>query len=193
MRGSGDEKVRLPAARGRSGVDVAFGGGFRGRNLGDLEAFQDIADFHVIEIGDAGAALKSGANFADVVLKALQGAELGGVNHGAVTQHANLTVAFEHAIHDVATGDSAGAFHAESVANFGAAEIGFGDNGFEQALHGLFNFVGNFVNDGVRANVDMLLLREVGGLAIGANSESDDNGARRGSKEHVIFGDGANA
>ena len=105
--------------------------------------------FHVIEIGDARAALKPGANFAGVVLEAFQGTELGGVNHGAVTQHANLPVAFEHAIHDVAAGDGAGALDAEGVANFGAAQVGFGDDGLEQAFHGLFNFVGNFVNDGM--------------------------------------------
>src|ERR1700693_1648635 len=79
-------KVRLPAARGRSGIDVAFGGGFRRRGLGELAAFQNIADLHVIEIGNARAALKSGANFADVVLKAFQGTELGGVDDGAVAQ-----------------------------------------------------------------------------------------------------------
>src|ERR1700693_5131615 len=166
-------KVRLPAARGRSGIDVAFGGGFRGRNLGYLEAFQNIANLHVIEIGDARAALKPGADFADVVLEAFQGTEFGGVNNGAVTQHANLSVAFEHAIHDVATGDRAGALDAEGIANFGAAQVGFGNDRFEQAFHGFFNFVRNFVNDGVSANVDMLLLRKISGFAIRADSEGN--------------------
>src|SRR6202045_5278251 len=182
-------KVQLPAARGRSGIDVAFGGGFRGRNLGYLEAFQNIANLYVIEIGDARAALKPGANFADVVLKAFQGTELGGVNHGPVTQHANLPVAFEHAIHDVATSHSPGAFDAEGVANFGAAQVGFGDDRFEQAFHGLFNFVGNFVNDGVGANVDMLLLREIRGLAIRANSEGNHDCTGGRSEQHVVFSD----
>src|ERR1700726_518985 len=184
---------RLPTARGRSGIDVAFGGGFRGRNLGDLEAFQNIANLHVIEIGDARAALKSGANFADIVLKAFQGTELGGVNHGSVTQHANLAVTFEHAIHDIAAGDGAGALDAESVANFGAAQVGFGTDRFEQACHGFLNFVGNFVNDGVSANVDMLLLREIRGFAIRANPEGNDNGSRRRGQQHIVFGDRADA
>src|ERR1700731_2452443 len=184
-------EVRLPAAGGRSCIDVAFGGGFRGRNLGDLEAFQNVADFHVVKVGDARAALEAGANFADVVLKAFQGTKLGGVNHSAITQHANLAVTLEHAIHNVAAGDGAGALDTEGVANFGATQVGFGDDGFEQAFHGLFNFVGNFVNDGVSANVDMFLLREIGGLAIGANSKSDDNRPGCGSEEQVVFGDGA--
>src|ERR1700681_650141 len=184
---------QLPAARGRSGINVAFGGGFRGRNLGYLEAFQNIANLYVIEIGDARAALKPGANFADVILKAFQGTELGRVNHGPVTQHANLPVAFEHAIHDIAAGDGAGALDAEGVANFGAAQVGFGNDGLEQAFHGLFNFVGDFVNDGVGANVDMLLLREIRRFAIRANSESNHDGSRGGGQQHVVFGGSANA
>src|ERR1700676_4655388 len=186
-------KVRLPAARGRSGINVAFGGGFRGRNLGYLEAFQNIANLYVIEIGDARAALKPGANFADVILKAFQGTELGRVNHGPVTQHANLPVAFEHAIHDIAAGDGAAALDGEGVANFGAAQVGFGNDGLEQAFHGLFNFVGDFVNDGVGANVDMLLLREIRRFAMRANSESNHDGSRGGGQQHVVFGDSANA
>ncbi len=88
-------------------------------------------------------------------------------------------MAIEHAVGYVAAGDGAGAFDAESVAYLGAAEIALLEDRFEQAFHGLLNFVGNFVNNFVSANVHALLLREVGGFAFGANTESDDDGAGR--------------
>ena len=49
---------------------------YRRRPLFDLEAFEDIADFHVVEIRDAHAALESGAHFAGVFLESPQRTEL---------------------------------------------------------------------------------------------------------------------
>src|SRR6202140_4626996 len=59
---------------------AALRGRFRGAHLCHLEAFQDIANLHIIEIGDARAALEPGAHFAGIVLEALQRTELGGVH-----------------------------------------------------------------------------------------------------------------
>src|SRR5205814_1758656 len=140
---------------------------------------------------DAGPAFKPGANFAGVVLEALERTEFRSVDDRTFANDANLCVAFENAIDHVAAGNGACALDAESVANFGAAKVRLLENRLEQALHGFFNFVGNFVNDVVGANIHTFLLGEVGGFALGANTERDDDRTGGGSQEHVIFTDRA--
>lgn len=65
-------KKKALFASGGPGLSGGFGAG----NFLDVESFENVADFHVVEIGDAGAAFKAGTNFAGVVLKALERAEL---------------------------------------------------------------------------------------------------------------------
>src|SRR5712692_3190820 len=77
------------------GGPAALSGGLRGAHFCNAEAFQDIADLHVVEIGDARAAFKTSADFAGVVLEPLQRAELRSVNHHSFTQHADLRVALD--------------------------------------------------------------------------------------------------
>src|SRR5713101_9792562 len=67
MCGSGGQLGGLFLTRGRADLS----GGLRGAHLGHAEAFQDIADLHVIEIGDARAAFETSADFTGVVLEPL--------------------------------------------------------------------------------------------------------------------------
>src|SRR5271154_4356391 len=168
-------------------------GSFRGAHLSDAETFEKIADLDVVEVGHADAAFETGAHFAGVIFEALQRTELRTVDHGAIAHDADLRVALEDAVDDVAARDRAGALDAEGVADFGAAQIGFRDHRFEEAFHGLLKFIGDFVDDGVGANVHMFLLREVRGFAIGADAEGDDDGAGSRREEHVVFRDRADA
>src|SRR5271168_4530978 len=168
-------------------------GSFRGAHLGDAETFEKIADLDVVEVAHADAAFETGAHFAGVIFEALQRTVLRAVDHGAIAHDADLRVALEDAVDHVAAGDRAGALDAERVADFGAAQIGFGDHGLEQAFHGFLQFVGNFVDDGVRADIDVFLLGKVGSFAIRTNAESNDDRAGSGGEEHVVFGDGADA
>src|SRR5713226_4920575 len=85
-----------------AGGPAALSGGFRSAHLSNAEAFQDIANLHVVEIGDACAAFKPSANFAGVILESLQRVEFRSVDHRAFTQHADLRVAFQDAIDHVA-------------------------------------------------------------------------------------------
>src|SRR2546430_6404480 len=77
MSSSGEQLGGLFLAGGRAGLS----GGFCGAHLGNAEAFQYIANFDVVEIGDARAAFKTGAYFAGVILESLQRVELRRVNH----------------------------------------------------------------------------------------------------------------
>src|SRR5258708_19138955 len=58
MSGSGGQ----PGGLFLTGGPAALSGGFRGAHLGNAEAFQDIADLHIVEIGHARAALKTSAD-----------------------------------------------------------------------------------------------------------------------------------
>src|SRR6266852_3307171 len=98
MSGSGGQLGGLSLAGGTD----ALSGGFRGAHLGNAEAFQDIADLHVIEIGDARAALKTSADFAGIILEPLQGVELRRVDDRPIAQHADLCVALQDAFDHVA-------------------------------------------------------------------------------------------
>src|ERR1700730_10042978 len=69
---------------------TALRGGLRGAEFRHLEALQDVADFHVVEVGNARAALETGAHLAGVVLEAFERAELRRVGHRAIPQDPNL-------------------------------------------------------------------------------------------------------
>src|SRR5262245_8196541 len=96
--GHGETKRRRAAALQKTkslfaGGGAGLGGCFGSSDLGYAEGFQNVANLDVVEVGDAYAAFKAGANFAGVVFEALERAELGGVDNGAVAQHAHLGVA----------------------------------------------------------------------------------------------------
>src|SRR5216684_8192030 len=114
MSGSGGQLSGLFLAGGCADLS----GSFRGAHLGNAEALQDVADLNVVEICDAGAAFKSGADFTGIIFESLQRVELRRVNHSSVAQHAHLRVALQDAVNHVAARDRSRAFDAERVAHF---------------------------------------------------------------------------
>ena len=77
--------------------------------------------------------------------------------------------------------------------HFCAAHVVLLERGIEQSHHGEVHFVLQLVNDGVEADLDVFLLRQFGGLALGAHVEADDDGVGGGGQKDVAFGDGADA
>src|SRR3984893_866250 len=169
------------------------GGGFGENLLLHGEAFEHIGDFDVVEVRNADAALEAGANFVGVFLQPAERADAAGVNHHTFTNDAHFGIALDDAVENVTAGDRADALDAESVAHFGAAEMRFLEDGLEQAGHGLFDLVGDFVNDRVQADVDVFALSQIRSFAIGAHVEGENDGTRSGSEQDVGFGDGADA
>src|SRR5208282_4973684 len=178
---------RAPAGLFAPGRTAALAGSLSRADFLDVEAFQNVADLYVVEIGDSQAALETSAHFAGVVLKSLQRIQSRGVNQRAVAHHADLRVALHDAVQDVTACNGSGALDAEGVAHFGAAQIGFLDHRLEQPFHRLLNFVGNFVNDVVGADVHLFLLRKVRRFAIRAHAEGDDDRSGRAGEEHVVL------
>ena len=56
-----------------------------------------------------------------------------------------------------------------------------------------FNLVGQLVNDGVQADIHLLLLGQRRGVALRPDVEPDDDRVRGRSQQHVGFVDGADA
>src|ERR1700737_5138942 len=71
-----------------------------------VEAFENISNFDVIEVGDARAALEPGTYFVRIVFKTFQRTDAASVHNAAFTEHANFGIAFEHAIEHIAPGDN---------------------------------------------------------------------------------------
>ena len=67
----------------------------------------DVADLDVVEVLDVQAAVHTGADFLDVVLVTLQGAECARVNHDTVANDTDLGVAGDLAVQDHAASDGA--------------------------------------------------------------------------------------
>src|SRR5437879_9304397 len=179
--------VRKPDLAGSSG------GGFGENLLLHGEAFEHIADFDVVEIRNSHAALETGAHFGGVFLEAAERTDASGVDHHAFAHHAHFGIALHDAIEDITAGDHSDSLDAEGIAHFGAAEMRFLIDRLEQPGHGPLNFVGDFVNDRMQADVHVFALRQVGGFAIGAHIEGEDDGARGGSQQDIGLGDGTHA
>src|SRR5258708_394385 len=142
MSGSGGQLGGLFLAGG----PAALSGGFRGAHLANAEAFQDIADLHIVEISYARAAFETRTDFAGIILESLQRIELRRVDDRPIAQHADLRVALQDAIDHVAARNRPGALDAECVAHFRAAQIRFRDHRLNQAFHGLLQLGGCFVD-----------------------------------------------
>ncbi len=157
------------------------------------EGFEKIAFFQIAVVGDADAALHAVGDFARVVLEALERGDLAFVDLLAAAHHLDFRVAADDAVLYTAAGDGADLGNPEDGEDFGAAEVAFLERGFEQTHHGEAHLILQLVDDGVEADFDVLLLRQLGGLALGAHIEADDDGVRGSRQQHVALGDGADA
>src|SRR5258708_38734168 len=145
------------------------------RNLLGDESFQNIELIDIVEAGQRDAALEAVLHFAGIVLETLQSADLAGVNHFALANHANLGGARNPAIGNVATGDRADLGDAEDLANLGPALVDFLEHRRQQTGHGALHLVHHVVNDGMNANVDLLALGGSLRIAVRLYVEANDD------------------
>src|ERR1700722_800446 len=164
-----------------------LGGGGDGCDAFDHEAFKRVAHFHVAEIRYADAALEAGAHLRGVVFEALQRLNFPGVDYRALAYHSYVGVAADNSILNPATGNRSHAFDTESIANLGVTQDRFLDDRRKQAGHGLSQFVEQFVNDGVAADVHVLERCQVKGFTLGTYVEGDDDGSGSGCEQNVAL------
>ena len=90
---------KLRGATVRQGTGRPGHHGLQGGSLFDgLEGFDDVADLDVVEVLQAHAAFVALDHFAGVVLEALEGADLAGVDHHAVAEQAHAGVTGDLAV-----------------------------------------------------------------------------------------------
>ena len=102
-----------------------------------------------------------------------------------------LRAAGDDARAHVATGDGADPRHPEDLADLGLA----GDDLLvlrrEHADHRLLDVLEQLVDDLVGADLDVLGVGQLAGLAVRAHVEADDRGVGRGGQRDVVLGDAA--
>src|SRR5690349_25176255 len=82
-----------------------------------LEALENIADLHVVEIRDADAALVSITHFVHIFLEAAERIDAPSVSDDAIAHDADFRIALDEPIEHIAAGDHADALDAEGVAD----------------------------------------------------------------------------
>ena len=81
----------------------------------------------------------------------------------------------------------------EDLANLGLPLVDLLEGRLEQSDHRLAQLVAELVDDRVQANLDLFLVGQLGGVALGANVEADDDGVGRRGQQHVVGGDRTDA
>ena len=108
-----------------------------------------------------------------------------------VAQQADLALAIDEAVLDVATRNRTDLGDTEYFADLYASLVDFLEHRIEQARHRALNLIRQLVDDGVQSNVDLFLLgRRLRGT-LGTNVEADDDRLRRRRQQHVGLGDRA--
>src|SRR5439155_7520005 len=162
-------------------------------DLARLERLEDVTFLHVVEAVEEDAALEARLDLTDVVLEPLEARDGGLVDHGAVADDANARVPANEAVRDVAPGDRADARGTEECADLGLADRLLDAGGCEHPDEGLFDVIGELVDDAVGAKVDALSLGERAGLGVRPHVEADDDRVRSGGEHDVALGDRADA
>ena len=91
-----------------------------------------------------------------------------------VPQQADLGAPEHLAIHHVCAGHSAHLGNLEGVPNLRSSQVLLTCSGIQQTHHGILDFVMDFVDDRVEADVNLFLVRQIGGGSIGADIEPND-------------------
>ena len=108
----------------------------------------------------------------------------------AVADDPDLAVLLDFPFRDVTTGDTADSGNLEDLADIHGAEEVLLLDGFENPFQGLFDVLDELVDDGVVADLHLLLFGLFPGSLGGADVVGDDDGVGRGSQEDVALGDG---
>src|SRR5262245_48148342 len=164
------------SARRFSAGMIAVSGAGRAQSPGYLFgsiAFEDIANFDVVEVLDADAALETIAHLANVVLEAPERCDAAIEDLDAITNHAQPALTIDDTTSHETAGDGADTRDLEDLANLRLAENDFALLGPEHAFHRRAHVGYRFIDDAVQLDVDAFALRGSPGVVVGANVEAD--------------------
>src|SRR6185312_1282976 len=165
----------------------------RPRDLLDAIRLDQVAYFDVVEILDADAALEPFADFAHVVLEALERRQRAVVGFDAVANHADAPRARDDPAAHEAARDRADLGDLEDLPHLGLAQHHFLLLGREQAFHRQLHLFDGLVDDAVGPDLHALAVGCGARVRIGTHVEADDDRARRAREQHVGFRDRADA
>ena len=156
----------------------------------EFVALDHVVFFVVAEAGELDAALHAVADFVDLILEAAQRFEAAVIHGLAVAQHAGALLALHGAIGDDGTADEA-FVDLEDLLHASVAEHLLAGERIQQALHGFFDLVDEFVDDGVELHLHAFAFRGDERLVLYLDVEADDDGVGSAGEQHVGFVDGA--
>ena len=104
-----------------------------------------------------------------------------------------MTVAANHAIGDIASGDGTHLADPESLANLGVALDVFLVYRIQQPGHGQLHLVDQLIDDAVKADLHLLSIRRGLGVSLRLHVEAYNDPFRSRRKVHIRLGDGADA
>ena len=156
-----------------------------GRHLLDDIGFDDVIDLIIPEIPQGNPALESGLDLAHVILHPLQGADGGFVNHLPAPHQMSVGSADNLPLQNRASGHHADPGDIEDLTDLGAPRQLFLVDRIEEPLHGFANVIDGVVDDVVKPDIDLLLLRQGLGFRFGLDVEPEDDGLG-GRSQHAV-------
>src|SRR2546423_5262567 len=144
-----------------------------GLGLLDLVRLDDVALLEVLVAVSPEAALESDSDFLDVVLEALEAADLPFVDLLVVPQQLRQRATGNPAILNPRTGNDADFRDLDRGQHFGATLPNLDEGRLVKALDGALDVVGDVVDDVITTDVDLLPLRGALGRRFGPDVEGD--------------------
>src|SRR5438552_1122375 len=169
---------RWPATRRAERATLA-GRRSRPGDLPFLERLDQVTRLEVLVVAEADAALEALADLAGVVLEPLERGDLPLPEDDAVAEEPDLGPAGDDTRPYLTSGDGSHARDPEDLTHFGLARDDLFELGGEHADHGRLDVLEQLVDDLVGPNLDVGRLGRRPRLAVGADVEADDGGARR--------------
>src|SRR5262245_22130715 len=164
----------------------------RARHFFRAVALDDVADLDVVVVLDADAALESFANFADVVLEALEGRNGAVERFDAVANDPHAALPIDHTTADCAARDRSDTRDLEYLAHLGFAQNDLPLLGAKHAFHCGTDVGDRLVNDAVQLDIHAFTFGSAPGVVVRTNVEADDDRTRRLREQDVALGDRAN-
>src|SRR5690606_11393362 len=155
-------------------------------------AFEVVADFDVVESFDGDPALVSILDLSNIVLEALERADLAVIDDHAVANDPEPVISPYATFDDIASCHGACARYFEYLADLGRADRHLLLLRRQEAFQRIAHVFDGVIDDGIRPDVDLLALGQLACADGRSNLESDDDGIGRRSEHDVAFGDGAN-
>src|SRR5574340_1018791 len=151
--------------------------------------FDLVAHGEIVEVPEGGAAFETGAYLANILFFVLQRRKFSFENDRSLAANPYLGVAAEFSAGNLATGDGAHLRNLEDLQDDAAANHIFHHFRFEQALHSLFDVLGQAVDDVVQPDRHTLSLGHAPGGSVRLNVEPHHNRVGCRGQCDVAFAD----